>query len=390
MRLTKRSPRLVPLTTRFLRKHLSRVSTSGEWFAEIDGLRFVAILVVVVFHANKHFFLDPAEEMPGWHVVSVISKQGWFGVQLFFAISGFILALPFARQHLTASRVVPLKAYYVRRLTRLEPPYLINLAILFLYYTFMAQDHWAYVREQVPHFISSATYTHRIFYGEWSSINHVAWSLEIESQFYVLAPFLCQVFRISSTWHRRILLAALIVIGCVIRDLNPSIIAEHFPGQMCFFFTGFLFADIFIVDWKQERTAGAWWWDLIGMAAWVGIFALLGKHRFVTYLLPWLVLIAYIGSVRGPHFRRLATNLWIATIGGMCYTIYLYHISIMGLTLEFFGAPQPGSAWIPLQLVLTLGLILLVSALLFVLFERPFMRPRGAPHRGKRNPAAGK
>ncbi|MFT4639335.1 MAG: peptidoglycan/LPS O-acetylase OafA/YrhL [Verrucomicrobiales bacterium] len=367
---------LTALISRFFRKHLSRVSTSREWFAEIDGLRFVAILVVVIFHSNKHFFLDPSEEMPGWNVVSALSQKGWFGVQMFFVISGFILALPFARQHLVQNRAVVLKDYYFRRLTRLEPPYIINLVVLFLFYTSLAPDHWDYVREQVPHFLVSATYTHRFFYGEWSSINHVAWSLEIEAQFYVLAPLLCQVFRIPSVWHRRLLLTALIVAGCAIRHQNPEIIGKHFPGQMGFFFVGFLFADIFIINWKQARSAGAWWWDIVAVTAWVSIFTLLGKYWFMVYLMPWLVLIAYAGSIRGPLCRRLLTNLWIATFGGMCYTIYLYHISIMGMTLGLLGPLQPGSVWIPFQLLLSLGFIFALSAVLFVAFERPFMRPR--------------
>ena len=49
---------------------------------------------------------------------------------LFFAISGFILALPFAEHYLSGAPRPTLGRYYVRRVTRIEPPYVINLTIL--------------------------------------------------------------------------------------------------------------------------------------------------------------------------------------------------------------------------------------------------------------------
>ena len=51
------------------------------------------------------------------------------GVELFFIISGFILGLPFAKQYLAGGKQVRLGAYFLRRLTRLEPPYILILCI---------------------------------------------------------------------------------------------------------------------------------------------------------------------------------------------------------------------------------------------------------------------
>ena len=52
------------------------------------------------------------------------------GVELFFAISGFILGIPFASHYLRGVPRVNLRRYFIRRLTRLEPPYIINLMVL--------------------------------------------------------------------------------------------------------------------------------------------------------------------------------------------------------------------------------------------------------------------
>ncbi|MBY0308523.1 MAG: acyltransferase family protein, partial [Phycisphaerales bacterium] len=117
---------------------------------------------------------------------------GFFGVQLFFAISGFILAVPFARSALvTTDRRVSLRQYFLRRVTRLEPPYIFNLLVLAA--LLVAVKHEPVV-QTLRHLLASIFYFHYYVYGEGSTINGVAWSLEIEVQFYILARVLWVVF----------------------------------------------------------------------------------------------------------------------------------------------------------------------------------------------------
>ena len=61
-------------------------------------------------------------------LITVISN-GSRGVYLFFAFSGMILALPFARYYLAEGNKVSLKKYYMRRVTRLEPPWVLSLLL---------------------------------------------------------------------------------------------------------------------------------------------------------------------------------------------------------------------------------------------------------------------
>ena len=74
---------------------LRRITTSGGYIPEIDGLRFVAILVVVLYHVPIQIAIRSQEEVasnPFWQLIG----KGSRGVELFFLISGFILGLPFA------------------------------------------------------------------------------------------------------------------------------------------------------------------------------------------------------------------------------------------------------------------------------------------------------
>src|SRR2546430_13501195 len=101
-----------------------RITTSGEVIPEIDGLRFIAIAAVILHHLGL-FVSTQRQADEG------LLLLGQNGVELFFAISGFILAVPFAMHYLNAGKRVKLSRYFVRRFTRLEPPYLLSLLLLF-------------------------------------------------------------------------------------------------------------------------------------------------------------------------------------------------------------------------------------------------------------------
>jgi peptidoglycan/LPS O-acetylase OafA/YrhL len=90
-----------------------------------------------------------------------------------------------------------------------------------------------------------------------------------------------------------------------------------------------------------------------------------------------MVLFAYLGAFRGPVFNRLFSNGSLVIIGGMCYTIYLYHpftISVFGRLLV--RIPITHIYWIEFSAIL-LGVgfgTLAVCSCLFALLEKPFMR----------------
>ena len=90
------------------------------------------------------------------------------GVELFFVISGFILGRPFARHALLGEKRVPLAGYYLRRLTRLEPPYILNLLICSV--AILLYMHVP-VLELAKRFLASALYLHELIYHQVSIIN---------------------------------------------------------------------------------------------------------------------------------------------------------------------------------------------------------------------------
>lgn len=240
---------------RFEIAHLTRLSTQGATIREIDGLRFFAFALVFLLHLSNYvigkIYHVPAGDEAARTAIITTSRlayafsKGAFGVDVFFVISGFILVIPFARAFKGEKPPVALTGYYLRRLTRLEPPYIINLTLVFL----MTVLRVGRVRELLPHFVAALFYVNNAIYHEYNRINPVQWSLEIEVQFYILAPILSLPFRIRNYQQRTILLLSLMLsAGALSQFVLPAAICgipteKTLLGHLHYFLVGFVFAN---------------------------------------------------------------------------------------------------------------------------------------------------
>ncbi len=351
---------------------LRRITSTGRFVPEIDGLRFMAIFSVVVYHLSG--FVPMAHIEPGLHDwLRAAAAHGYRGVNLFYVISGFILGLPFAAHHLKGQPPVSLRSYFLRRLTRLEPPYLLNLLICFVLLVLLAGTD---LRAALPHLAASSVYLHNLWFGEQSTINPVAWTLEVEVQFYCLAPLLAAVYRVRSRTARRALLASAILLTGAVQMMFWSAggrikLTILYAAQ--FFLTGLLLADLYLVDWN-ERPSAHWAWDLGSLVCWPLIFA--PPDLAVWLGLPFLMMAAFAGAFRGIAFRRIFRARGVTTIGGMCYTIYLFHYQLIPPVARLAGFAAYGRSFDArfVSLFLMYAPILLgVSLSYYVLIERPCM-----------------
>jgi len=290
-----------------------------------------------------------------------------------------VLALPFARQYLRGGKAVRLKAYYWRRVTRLEPPYILVMLGLFAVHVLML--HTGSFREMLPHLGASLLYIHSIVYGVWSTINPVAWSLETEIQFYLVAPLLSQLFRIPGKAARRGAMISLILGSIALSTLADVRLTElHLERTILvhgkLFLVGFLFADYYLTD-MLEQGRSRRLWDVVGVLAILGIFYV--PHDGLSIFLFLILLFCLLGAVfNGVTLRAAFGNPWVTTIGGMCYTIYLVHYAFLLFVL--FATRRlvfDGPFWLNYlaQAAIGLPLVLGVSAIYFLLIERPCMYP---------------
>ena len=358
---------------------LRRVTRDGRWLAEIDGLRFVAISSVFLFHLSGELAHRSGRDIPlepQYDWLGRLLGNGDRGVGIFFVISGLILALPFARQYLLSAPRVSLRRYYLRRLTRLEPPYvaaiLIGTAMLVVY----LHGPLAHLG---PHVLVSLLYQHLLLYGTASWVSPVSWSLEVEVQFYVVAPLIMRLFLIRPTAVRRtILFAAILLLGLVQSSLAHSArLGVSLLFYLQYFLAGLLVADIFVLE--GERAGRPWLWDVAGWLSLWGIFWATHEAYWPHATTPLLAGLVCLAAFRSTLLRRLLRTQWIAVLGGMCYSIYLLHYLFIAMMFKVTRRAILSSVSFPVNLaiqVLVTGLpVLLLCTAFFVLIERPCMDP---------------
>ena len=358
-----------------------RITSSGNFIPEIDGLRFIAITSVLLYHLS-HFLtvkMGSQETSGSFSFVKQILANGNLGVPLFFVISGFILGMPFAKFHMQKGKPVSLKKYFFRRLTRLEPPYIVVMTILFFATVFVAKK--LPVGAGLESYFSSIFYVHNFVYGKAVTplLNTVAWSLEIEVQFYILAPLMGLIFSIKSASARRLLIAGaagfFLILNYFINLPFISLI-----NYVQYFLIGFLLVDLYIskaVILPKTKFDG-----LIALVFFIVLWAF-NKNDFATPVkqCTWeLIVLASIFMVYyyvliNKVFRFLSLSL-ITNIGGMCYSIYLLHypiISMFGNTLIKHSFSKYAFINVSIYSVVLLACVMGISSVFFLLIERPCM-----------------
>ncbi|MES2630244.1 MAG: acyltransferase [Bacteroidota bacterium] len=141
----------------------------------LDHLRALAIFIVFFYHYQLPFFGHPA-----W--LTEAAAFGWVGVDLFFVLSGFLISSQvFAA--IGNSGTFELKSYFIKRVFRILPAYLVVVAVYFIVPVFRE-------RESLPPLWKFLTFTQNIGLDNFTegTFSH-AWSLCVEEHFYLVLPF---------------------------------------------------------------------------------------------------------------------------------------------------------------------------------------------------------
>ena len=353
-----------------------RITSGFTYIPEIDGIRFLAIASVFLFHLAGDVL---RHSKPGYRLilrdngVFVVSQCLNFGVPMFFVLSGFVLALPFASQYLKGAARVSKKRYYLRRLTRLEPPYLIALILFFFIKLMGGRGQLAAL---LPHFGASALYLHNIIYGRPSDINFVAWSLEIEVQFYLIAPLLAlALYRVKFSLLRRLLLVAVCLASSGLACLFRGSADLSLIGQLPYFVAGFLLADLFLVTGLRNIHL---LWDAVFALAVPLVVLEIRSGWMLIFAAPISLCLAYYAAFHSVWVGRFLRNSIVSAMGGMCYSIYLIHnyvIAVCGMYTERWTATLPFTARLGVQILLIGPVVLFSSGVFYLLIEQPCMGP---------------
>lgn len=358
----------------FLYSKLRRITTNQLYFPEIDGIRFLAIVMVILFHIHG-FFINKSgntfTDSGHYDVLDTILSGGHYGVQLFFVLSGFILCLPFAQQYINNGKKVMLKKYYLRRLTRLEPPYFI--AIIGLFFASLAMGLYtpAFLFKSM---LASLVYLHEIIFRHSPYLTVVAWSLEIEIQFYILAPLLFKVLKLTPVLRRILLLIA--ITGIIWLQQTYRLPFTSLYNYAQYFLAGILLSDLYVSGFGNQSLNK-------GFTGFIGILllaAILGmpfmNWQQEKFLFPFLIMAFYLIVLKNDAVKKVFSYKFIPVIGGMCYSIYLLHYPIISMVGRFTIDFKITNYYLPnllLQIILLMIPVLVISSVYYYFIERPFM-----------------
>lgn len=170
----------------------------------LDHLRAFAITYVFLYHYQ---ILSKGE--PSW--LPDFAKFGWTGVDLFFVLSGFLIASQLFAQLKRDGRV-DVKTFFIKRVFRILPPYWLIVAIYFCFPLF-------HEREALPPLWKFITFTQNLGLelSTQGTFSH-AWSLCVEEHFYLLLPTVLLLFGYVGYIRKAIwLIPCLMILGFVLR-----------------------------------------------------------------------------------------------------------------------------------------------------------------------------
>jgi peptidoglycan/LPS O-acetylase OafA/YrhL len=353
------------------------ISQAGELrSARLESVRAVAALGVLEGHIFGVAHGFGAAAYAGFFRRMLLG--GGLGVFLFFALSGYLIYLPFARRDFGTGPDINLRRYARNRAVRILPLYYAVLVVLFV------------VQERGGTF---AQWWRFLLFGESffrrtvGTVDGPLWSLVVELHFYLLLPaFAWALGRVASRSPARAatVLAGVGALCLVLRVLlvegnaHPDQrLTYSLPGTLLFFIPGMALA---VARATWERRPPRW---LAGPGGstdlWLGGAVVLWAVIFWQYNLAPLAAVASLAVVGacalplrpGGVLIRLLDWRPLAVIGVASYSLYIWHLPIV----EHLAAGHLVAGFGPLFL-LTFPLCCVVALISYRLIEAPFLRLR--------------
>jgi peptidoglycan/LPS O-acetylase OafA/YrhL len=285
-----------------------------QHLAYLDGLRGVAILLVVAYHGSK-YTMDIHQ---GWTYHAL--AEGAHGVDLFFVISGFCLAYPILRQHVDVGVVkFDVLRFYCRRIIRIVPAYWVAFLALLALALFVVWrgGQLPYPTVALPPTVANG-FNQLFFLNTTTNLCGSFWTLAVEFRWYIYFPLAMWLY-VRWPW----LIYAILAIDLFLYNFTHWILPDF--ATLPAFLLGVIAADLVIRNNRFNRFALI----LFGLGV-IASLALEPKNHlsFTLQNQFWWQVTAFFFVVAGaasPLLRRLLSHRSIAGIGIAAYSIYLYH-----------------------------------------------------------------
>lgn len=337
------------------------MSANLKYRSDIDGLRAIAILGVVVYHAFP-------SALPG----------GFTGVDIFFVISGYLISGIIFKQ--SQQGTFSFADFYSRRIKRIFPALITVLLCALIYgWRTMLSDEFTMLGKHVAGglgFVQNIVLYFEAGYfdvaSETKPLMHL-WSLGVEEQFYIFFPMIALIFARS----RKAILLSLIVISIlsfllniVVVKENPSLAFYNPLSRVWELMAGSILAWLTLNRNPVTETKYANAISVAGLSLLLCGITLIDKDM----LFPgWVAIIPVVGSalliMAGPHAvinKHLLSNRVFVFIGLISYPLYLWHWPVMTfLRLSLTREP------LLVEMLAAIGISVLLAWVTYQFIEKP-------------------
>lgn len=338
------------------------LSTRLPYIAGLDGIRALAVLAVLCYHANYSWALG-----------------GFLGVETFFVLSGFLITLLLLSEW-QATGGINLKNFWLRRARRLLPAVWLLLLILPLLAVLFARDALPHLKEDIPAALFYVTNWVYIFrevpyfeaFGRPPLLQQL-WSLAVEEQYYLLWPLmLLFMLRKLKNYRSRLLGAIFLMIAissgwmAVLHSptVDPLRVYYGTDTRAAGFLVGAMLA-ILWTPWKASHASSRIKLEVLG---WSGLAALLLLYYYLNEFRPFLyrggILLTALASAlvilgaASPttSLSKLLESRILRWMGTRSYSIYLWHWPVFMLSRPGIDIHLPALLVRVAQLAVTFGL----------------------------------
>lgn len=347
----------------------SATNAAIRYRRDIDGLRAIAILPVLLFHAH----------VPGF-------SGGYVGVDIFFVISGYLITGIIARE--VDEGRFSLVRFYERRFRRILP------ALSMMMIAVLGAAAWLYLPgdlEGVPRSALAATFfaSNLWFFADTGYFAGGAdvkpllhtWSLAVEEQYYIGFPVLLMLLaRFAPRW--RTATVALVAAGslalCVAMQRDATGFAFYLlPARAWELFAGALLAlgavPAIRARWLREAVV---WSGVIAIAVAVALYDRTTLFPGMAALLPVAGAAALLHGAPGTSVGRLLALPPLVGVGLLSYSLYLWHWPLIVFTE--YATDLPLAGW---TRIMVIGGAFLAAFLSWRFVEQPFRNAQRAPQR---------
>ncbi len=348
---------------------------------QLDGVRGLAIVMVVLWHYVR-CQVDADPHTVAWYGSNAL-RLAWSGVDLFFVLSGFLIA-GILIDNRGASNYF--RIFYLRRVCRIMPLYFLLLGLYWLAVrslTSIPSHDWLFANA-MPMW-SYATFTQNILMGlhgdygaHWLG---ATWSLAVEEQFYLFVPLLVYAF------SRRKLIGVLLA-----AVFAAPLLRIAFPGFHAFVNTPFRSDSLLsgaclaaLVRWPPfvaavDRHRRLILTLFVGLLAGAAVMMIrpdafgAWKHFWLAGLYCTFILIALYGIE--PRLHWLLGSAVLVWFGELSYGIYMFHEAVSGVAHGLAGhsTPQMNTLWDIGVTASAFCVTLTLAAVSFHFLESPILR----------------